>query len=216
MVAIGKATYDASTALGVNEKTPCNVLSRAAVSAAKLGRAEHVKYLVPNQLRRLAPQDDDCDWEGVGKIAVMRNRFSMREGPGCIEYQRAGLASQALHAALLMDSPPAPGQDSTIQVFAAWPKEWDAEFTLAARGAFLVTSAFRNGNVQFIELSSQAGGECRLRNPWVDGDITLFRNGKPAEEVGGRLLKFNTAKDEVLLVLKKGVAPSKLNRTVVV
>jgi hypothetical protein len=215
MAAVGKASYDAAMARGVNEKTPCRVLSRDAVSAAKSGRAEHVKYLVPNQLRRLAAQYDDADWAGVGKIAVLRNRFSLNEGPGCMAFEEGGLAAQALHTALLMDSPPAPGKDSVIQVFAAWPKEWDAEFTLAARGAFLVTSAFRNGNVQFIELRSRAGGECRLRNPWVDGDITLFRNGKQAEEVGGRLLKFNTAKDEVLLVLKKGVAPSKLNRTVV-
>ena len=215
LAALGKATYDAATAQGVNEKTPCNVLSRAAVSAAKLGRAEHVRYLLPNQLRRLAPETDDCDWEGVGKIAVMRNRLSMREGPGCIEYQRAGLASQAMHAALLMDSPPAPGQDSIIQVFAAWPKEWDAEYTLAARGGFLVTSAIRSGNIEFVEVKSQVGGPCRLRNPW-GGDAALYRNGQPAEEASGSLLTFSTTRDEVVLVLKKGVARHEVSRTILV
>ncbi len=203
MAAVGKASYDAAMARGVDERTPCRVLSRDAVSAAKLGRADHVKYLVPNQLRRLAAQYDDADWAGVGKIAVLRNRFSLNEGPGCMAFEEGGLAAQALHAALLMDSPPAPGKDSVIQVFAAWPKEWDAEFTLAARGAFLVTSAFRNGNVQFIQLRSQAGGECGLRNPWEEGNVTLYRNGKLAEEASGRLLRFNTTKDEVVLVLPK-------------
>lgn len=215
MAAIGKATYAAATARGVNEKTPCNVLSRAGVSAAKMGRADHVRCLVPNQLRRLAPETDDCDWAGVGKIAVMRNRLSLREGPGDIEYQRGGLATQALHTALLMDSPPAPGKASSIHVFAAWPKEWDAEFTLLARGAFLVTSALRNGNIEFVELKSRAGGDCRLRNPWGDADVVLYRNGKQAEDLSGSLVKFSTAKDENLLILKKGTVPAQFKRAVV-
>jgi hypothetical protein len=215
MTSIGKASYDAATASGVTEKTPCNVLSRSAVAAAKLGRAEHVRYLLPNQLRRLAPETDDCDWEGVGKVAVLRNRLSMREGSGDVEYQRGGLAAQALHAALLMDSPPAPGKDSVIHVFAAWPKEWDAEYTLAARGGFLVTSVMRGGRIEFVEIKSQAGGDCRLKNPW-DGDVTIYRNGEAASDAGGRLLIFPTSKDEVVIVLRKGLSRSDVNRTVVV
>jgi hypothetical protein len=214
MLAIGKATYAAATAAGVNEKTPCSVLSRSTVSAAKMGQADHVKYLVPNQLRRLAPERDDCDWAGVGKVAVLRNRLSMREGPGCLEYERGGIAAQAVHTALLMDSPPAPGKASIIQVFAAWPKEWDAEFTLLARGAFVITSAQRNGAVDFVELKSQAGGDCRLRNPWAGADVVLYRNGRQAEGKSGNLLQFGTAKGEVLLVVKKGTTPTQFKRAV--
>lgn len=91
MVTIGNATYDACRAVGVNEHTPCSVLQRDTVSAAKLGRVEHIKYLLPNLLRRVNPDKDDCDWTGSGKVAVMRNRFSLREGPGCITYERGGL-----------------------------------------------------------------------------------------------------------------------------
>lgn len=101
-------------------------------------------------------------------------------------------------------------------MFAAWPEEWDAEFTLAARGAFLVTSTRRNGHIDFIEIKSQVGGVCRVMNPWGHDDIRFFRNGKPEEESGGHLLKFNTAKDEIVLILKRGVDPSMLRRTVAV
>jgi hypothetical protein len=214
MAAIGKATYDSVTADGVNEKTPCAAMSRATVSAAKMGRPDHLRFLLPNQLRRLAPEHDDCDWEGAGKIGVMRNRMSLREGPGCIEFERGGLAARALHAALLMDSPPAPGGASIIHVFAAWPNDWDAEFTLLARGAFLVTSALKDGRIEFVELKSQVGGDCQLRNPWGDADVVLFRNGRQAEDATGSLLKFTTARDEALLIVKKGTAPAQFKRAI--
>lgn len=214
MLALGNATYDMCRSAGVNANTPCSVLQRDTVSAAKLGRIEHVRYLLPNLLRRLQPEKDDCDWVGAGEVAIMRNRFSLREGPGCITYERGGLACQTLHTALLMDSPPAPGQDSIIHVFAAWPREWDAEFTLAARGAFLVTSASKNGNVEFIELKSQAGGECNVRNPWVESSVALFRNGRQAEKLSGSLLKVSTAKGESILIVKNGETPSQIERTV--
>jgi hypothetical protein len=214
MARIGKATYDLLTAKGVSENTAIPAVSRNSVSAAKMGRADHVRYLIPNQLRRLDPEHDDCDWVGSGKIGVLRNRLSMREGPGCIEYERGGLAAQALHTALLLDAPPAPGNASIIHVFAAWPKEWDAEFTLLARGAFLVTSAMKEGNIEFVELKSQAGGDCLLSNPWSDAHVVLFRNGRQAEDMTGSLLKFATAVGEVILVLKSGTVPAQFKREI--
>jgi hypothetical protein len=214
MAAIGKATYDSVTADGVNEKTPCPAVSRATLSAAKMGRSDHLRFLLPNQLRRLDPEHDDCDWEGAGKIGVMRNRMSLREGPGCIEFERGGLVARALHAALLMDSPPAPGAAAIIHVFAACPNDWDAEFTLLARGAFLVTSARKDGVVEFVELKSQAGGDCRLRNPWAETDVVLFRNGRRPEDATGNLLKFATARDETVLILKKGTVPAQFKRVI--
>ena len=214
IAAIGKATYDFVTAKVVDEKTVIPAMSRNSVSAAKMGRADHVRHLIPNQLRRLAPEHDDCDWIGEGKVGVFRNRLSMREGSGCIEFERGGLTTQALHAALLFDSPPAPGKAFIIHVFAAWPNEWDAEFTLLARGAFLVTSAIRNGNIEFVELKSQVGGDCQVRNPWGDADVVLFRNGKQAEDVAGSVLKFATAEDETLLILKKGTTPAQFKRAI--
>jgi hypothetical protein len=213
MLALGNATYDVIVP-EVNEKTPCPTCSRVPVSAAKLGRPEHLRYLLPNLLKRLVPVGDDCDWEGVGKVAVLRNRLGMREGPGCIEYERGGILARALHAALLMDVPPSPGKDEVLQVFATWPKEWDAEFTLVGRGAFVVTSAVKSGQVEFVELKSQAGGDCRLRNPWQGSEITIYRNGRQAENLSGSQLQFATAKEEVLLVLRKGTSPAQFKRSV--
>ena len=46
-----------------------------------------------------------------------------------------------------------------------------------------------------------------MRNSWDEADVTLYRNGKPAENAGGRLLKFNTAKDRSPLGAEERLEP---------
>jgi hypothetical protein len=174
-----------------------HVLSRQAVAAANLGLAAQVKYLIPGQIKTT---NEDCDPQGVGPsgLGVMRNRLGMREGPGCLECQRLGNAANALHAALLQTAPSAPGKDSIIRVFAAWPRQWDAEFSLAARGAFLVGSSMQKGKIGFVQIQSQAGGECRLINPWPGKPAVVREVGKTGtvpvrlETSNGECLTFQT------------------------
>ena len=199
MVKVTKATYDAIYPHGISESTPVNVLNRNGTAAAHLSRASDLKHMLHNQLRCLAPDHDFCDWQGGGKTGVLRNRLELREGPGAIDAERIGRVSEALHEALLQSVPPAPGKEPIIYLFPAWPKEWDAQYTLLARGAFLVSSSIQQGKIKFVQLLSQAGGECRVRNPW-QGEVSLQRgDGKP-ETLRGSLLKFNTQKGEKIIL----------------
>jgi hypothetical protein len=208
LVKTANATYDAAYPHGIGEKTAINVLSRDGTAAAHLGRAEDLRYLLPNQLTCLNPGRDFCDWAGGGDSTVLRNRLTLREGPGATEAERLGRVAQAMQLALLQSAPPAPGKDPIVHVFPAWPKEWDAQYTLLAAGAFLVTSAITKGEVEFVELDSQAGGECRLRNPWGKMEVSLYRNGKKAGTSSGSLLRFNSTKGEKIVVVRKGTTPS--------
>ncbi|MEI8375772.1 MAG: DUF5703 domain-containing protein [Planctomycetota bacterium] len=203
-----KRLRDASLRQSVNADTRLHVLSREAVAAANLGLADQVKYMIPGQLKTT---NEACDSWGVGEsgLGVLRNRLGMREGPGCLECQRLGNAAHALHAALLQTAPPAPGKDSVIRVFAAWPRSWDAQFTLAARGAFLVSSSIQKGRIEFVEIQSQSGGECRLYNPWPGGTMSLYRNGAKAEDISGAFAKFTTHKGERIVLVPKGATPAK-------
>jgi hypothetical protein len=135
---------------------------------------------------------------------VLANRMTLREGPQALDAQRLGRAAEALHLALLQSAPPTPGGDPVIRVFPSWPKEWNASYTLLARGAFLVTSSIERGRIGFVELESQAGGECRLRNPWGESDATLYRDGKQSENLRGSLLRFPTRKGERIVVVASG------------
>ncbi len=164
---------------------------------------------IPNQLRCLAPERDFCDWTGSGKAGVLPNRLTLREGPGAIECERLGRATEALHAALLQSAPPAPGTDPVIHVFPAWRREWDATYTLLARGAFLVSASMNKGQIAPVKIYSQVGGECRLRNPWPDTELTLHRNGKKAEELAGSVLRCSKADGETILVVPESTTSAK-------
>lgn len=86
-----------------------------------------------------------------------------------------------------------------IRVFPAWPKDKDARFeSLRAHGAFLVTAATKDGNVRSVRIVSERGAPCTMRNPWAGRKVRLTRNGKPADELQGDVLKFATGIGETV------------------
>ncbi len=146
--------------------TPVGLLSKVPMAAATMGRSEAVRYLIPNQLRALPGRRDTPDRPNM----IMPNRMSLREGVQATDAEALGRAAEALHLALLQSKP-------MIHLFPAWPKDWDADFLLLARGNFLVRASIRGGRVQGVEIESKSGGECVVRNPW-SGAIQRFSTAK--------------------------------------
>ena len=202
---IGNATFDAAHPQ-ITAETPINVLNREATAAANLGRAEAIRFMLPNQLRCLTPDHDFCDFKGGGPPAIQANRMTFRKGPGAIGVERIGRMAQALHAALLQSAPPEPGGDPVLHVFPAWPKEWNAQYTLSGRGGYLVTSSIAGGKVGFVELCSHTDGECRIRNPWGEAGVNVYRNGKGGETARGSLLRFAVKGGETVVLAPAGVS----------
>jgi hypothetical protein len=203
-----RATFNQMLRNGLTPRTPVSVLSKMPMAAASLGRADAVRILTVNQIRTIAPERPTA-YRGGG---VLANRMTLREGPQALDAERLGRAAEAIHLALLQSTAPAPAEDPILHVFPAWPKEWNARFTLLARGAFLVSSSMRNGQVEFVEIESQQGADCRLRNPFP-GDAALYRDGKPAGALRGSLLNFPTRKAERLVLVAAGTTPSSFKRT---
>jgi hypothetical protein len=173
------------------------------------------------------------DGAGIGGAQILRNRLRLREGPGAIDAEHIGGLSHGIHACLLKSG--SEGGEPILEVFSTWPKDWEAAFTLLAHGAFLVTSAQQNGKVGFVELRSaremgtrdensepaalisragQAGSDCRLRNPWGEDAVTLYRDGKKSENLSGSLLRFATRKGEHIVVVPAGTTPEQCKRAV--
>jgi hypothetical protein len=190
------ATFDAYFPNGVGPGRKVGVLSKLSVTASVLGRADAVKYLIPNQIQ-------------TKETPILANRMDLREGTQTTSVQRLGGAADALHTALCQSVPAGPGKPSVIRVFPAWPSQWDAAFTLLVRGAFLVSASMEKGRIEFVEIQSQVGGECRLRNPWPEGEVTLYRNNKISGSMNGSLLRFDTIKNENIVVVPKGSTPSR-------
>jgi hypothetical protein len=185
---VANATFDAYFARrgGLTAGTPAGTLSRLPIAGAQLGRADAIRYLVPNQIRTGDP----------GRGVVMRNRMALREGPGATECERLGRAAEAVHAALLQSVPAHLGGDAVIHVFPAWPREWDAAYTLAARGGFLVSAETKGGAIGPVRIESRAGGTCRVFNPWPGKRVIVTRAGRVAEEQSGTHLTFDIARGE--------------------
>jgi hypothetical protein len=138
----------------------------------------------------------------------------LREGPGATECERLGRVAEALHNALLHSNPPAPAGEPIIRILPAWPKQWDADFALLARGNFVVAASVEKGSLRAVEITSQSGGKLRLRNPWPGRSPSLFRDGKPAGEVAGDLIVLDTAKGELLTLVPPGSASMPAKRKV--
>ncbi len=117
----------------------------------------------------------------------------------------AGL-STGIHASM-MNSHAQALTDEPVTLFTGWPKDWDAAFTLLARGGFIVSAAQIEGKVPLVEIQSPRGGRFVLANPWGDQRVTLYRNGRKAETQSGRALAFDTAAGETVVAVPLGMVP---------
>lgn len=187
---LGNATFDTYFPSGIGEKTRVNVLSKLPATGSLLGRIESTRYLIPNQIETL-------------EIEALSNRMDLREGNQTLSIQRLGRAAEALQYALCQSIPARPGDAHVIRIFPAWPAEWDAQFTLLCRGGFMVSASMKKEKVAFAEIISQAGQECRIRNPWPGKVVIMYRNGKRWKEYKQDLILFQTVKGDRFVMLEK-------------
>jgi hypothetical protein len=154
------------------------------------------------------------DPQGIGGAQIFRNRLRLREGPGAIDCEHLGGLALGVHSALLSSEPPNPEGAPLIQVFSAWPRDWDARYTLLAKGNFLVTASQQKGNIEFVEVLSHSGENCTLKNPWGNAAVDLYRNGKKSQNLSNALLNFQTVKGEDIVVLPAGATADQFKHAV--
>jgi hypothetical protein len=145
------------------------------------------------------------DSTGDGGAQIFRNRLRLREGPGAIDAEHLGGLASGIHKTMLSGG--TNSLDTAISIFNQWPDDWDAAFQLLAQGAFLVSSAHIHGKIPFVEIRSQAGTDCVLKNPWPTETAAVYRNGTRAENLFGDLLKFPTTRGEDVVLFPAGTKP---------
>lgn len=167
-----------------------------------LGRKDALKYLVPNQIRRDPTHE------------VMANRMDVSEGFYTTNIQRLGRAADALQLGLNQTAPVSPGGELIMRVFPAFPADWDAKYTMLARGNFLVTSAIKKGQIEFVELRSQSGTTLRIRNPWPGKTVVIYRNGKLEQSKKNDLIVLDTQKEDHLVLVVNGKTPDQFKQSI--
>ncbi|MCD2425765.1 glycoside hydrolase [Niabella pedocola] len=198
MLAIANNTFNGYFRNTSFEETFPHVLSKIPAAAAVLGRADAVRFLIPNQLK------------GAPRNPILENRMDLSEGFYTTNIQRIGRASDALHLALCQSAPSAPGEDPVIRVFPAWPKNWDAQFTLLCRGNVMTSASVKSGHIEFVALVSNAGETCRVQNPWPGQAVTVYKNGRRSQTVKEPVLVIPTKTTDRILLIPSGVDPAKL------
>jgi hypothetical protein len=147
------------------------------------------------------------DERGIGGAEIFRNRMRLREGPGAIDAEHIAGLSGGIHLSLLDSTPPEPGAEPLVRLFSTWPKDWDAAFTLLARGAFLVSSVQESGQVPWVQIQSQVGGRCHVENPWPGRKVAIWRGEVVANELAGEKLVFSTQHGEIVVLAPQGSTP---------
>jgi hypothetical protein len=154
-----------------------NTAIRNPIAVARAGRGQEMPAVLNRYYAAFAP---------------LPNGMSLFEGPTAPSIEHLGLLVAALDEALLQSVAARPGEPEVLRVFPAWPSTWDASFRLLARGGFLVSSQLRQGSVEYVEVESRLGEECRLRNPWGQACRVTDESGHE-QIMDGDLLRFQTA-----------------------
>ncbi|MGV8134130.1 MAG: glycoside hydrolase family 95-like protein [Mangrovibacterium sp.] len=190
-------------ALNKGEATFC--LSEIPTIAMMMGLSEKTLNWLPKQL------------SGVGWRDAVRVQESNLQGSNCVCITMEGLGYSAYNTqlALLQSVAPAPGLEPVIRVFPAWPVEWDAAFRLAARRGFTVSSVIKDGKVRFVEINSSLGEMCRIRNPWGNEKISVFKVQEENDwekqfSLSSDLVEFNTSKGDSYIILPGRESPEEI------
>jgi len=95
----------------------------------------------------------------------------------------------------------------TLRFFPTWPEDMPARFAnLRAVGAFLVSSGFKDGRVQYVFINSEKSKECTVQNPWEGRNVAIFRNGKETGILGGSEFSFKTTVGEEIALCPEGIS----------
>ncbi len=88
--------------------------------------------------------------------------------------------------------------ESVIRVFPVWPKDKDVRFhTIRTWGAFLVSSELKEGEVSYVEVTSEQGRDCTLINPWPGSKVQL-KGAQRSETLKGDRFTIKTTKGETV------------------
>ena len=93
--------------------------------------------------------------------------------------------------------------DGIIRIFPAFPVNKNGRFTLHATGGFIVSSEFKDGEVQWLSIKSISGNPCKMELPW-NKSIVQSSLKKNTQKINGNLVEIKTKANEIIMILPEG------------
>ncbi|RPD41832.1 glycosyl hydrolase family 95 catalytic domain-containing protein [Chitinophaga barathri] len=92
--------------------------------------------------------------------------------------------------------------EGRVRIFPNWNHNRDAHFeNLRAYGAFLVSSAVKNNEVQYVKVFSEKGRNCEMENPWPGRSVQLVRKNEVPVILSGKVLRISTKENDAFELL---------------
>jgi hypothetical protein len=96
---------------------------------------------------------------------------------------------------------------TNIHVFADWPSNQNASFgNLTACGGFLISSAMTLGQVNYVQVQSNAGQMMNLVNPWPGSTVQCVSSLGGGVTLSGAVLNYQTRVGETLTLTSSSAA----------
>jgi hypothetical protein len=96
---------------------------------------------------------------------------------------------------------------TNLHIFPNWPVTQNAAFgNFNACGGFLVSSALTNGNIPYVQISSTAGQQLSLANPWPQTTVQVASTVNPTTTTTGNVITYQTQVGEVVTLTPVGPA----------
>ena len=139
-------------------------------------------------------------WPAEDLIDKYRNTESMKNfRDSNLTCQQAGGGLETIGCTEFINSLLMQSEVGKVRVFPNWVEGKDASFTrLLAKGAFEISSEYKDSEVTYVEITSKAGGELKLLNPWASEPIVMSNRGNAISytvDVAG-YITLNTVKGE--------------------
>lgn len=92
-----------------------------------------------------------------------------------------------------------------LRLFPVWPRDKDARFrSLRAEGAFLVSSALKGGEVQYVKILSEKGRDLTMVNPWPGKGFDVYLNDRKVDTLKGEKVVLKAEAGATVVLVSEG------------
>jgi hypothetical protein len=159
--------------------------------------------MVPAALLGLSKEARNCLAEYISKDPINFNVVYRYQQPSAVLWGE-GIASPSLALNLMLLQ----SQRGIVQLFPAWPQNWDASFKLRAEGPLIVEASKEKGVITGCIIQCLKTQNISVKNAW-NAEVEIYEGQKRIAGTMDQVIKWQGIEGKTYHLVKKGVKPEK-------